>query len=676
MEKTAPTYLARDISWLHFNYRVLQEAMDETVPLYERLKFLAIYSSNLEEFFRVRVSSLRSFKDLNKADRKRLLQVKPKKILRQILEVVQRQQQEFGQVFREEILPALQTNNIYLIKPSRLGAEQRAFVLRYFTDHVEPLLVRQGANPEDPLPFLENRQLYFILGYGEEEHWEVLNIPSDRLPRFLTIPTNGKGHYLIYLDDVIRLGLAQYVDNPDVEAYSVKVSRDAELYIDDEYSGDLLEKIKASLAEREGGLPTRFLYDQSMPKELIKQVRKTLGLSKYDLIPGSRYHNFNDFFGFPDPTNNPLLHDEDWPPLKHPRLEAASSLMEVIREQDQMLHFPYQKYDYVPQLIAEAAHDPDVERLRITLYRVASKSAVVEGLLQALANGKSVEVFVEAKARFDEASNLYWGEELKKAGAEVRYSFPGIKVHTKLLLIEAKNGSDVAYLGTGNFNEKTARLYADHALLTANEQLAFDVRQVFDLLAGRVIMPAVKELLVAPFNLRQKLIKKIEREIKHAKAGRPALIFLKMNSLEERGIIDKLYQASQAGVEVKLIIRGICCLIPGVEGLSDNIEIISILDRFLEHARVYYFYNNGKEEWYTASADWMDRNLFRRVEVAMPIYEEHARDDLRKLLDIQWADNSKARILDAEQSNAYQTRESGQPIVRAQLDYYKYLQTK
>ena len=348
----------------------------------------------------------------------------------------------------------------------------------------------------------------------------------------------------------------------------------------------------------------------------------------------------------------------------------------MIREKDHMLHFPYQKYDYVPQVIAEAAQDPDVEKLRITLYRVASKSAVVEGLLKALENGKAVEVFVEAKARFDEASNLYWGEELKKAGAEVRYSFPGIKVHTKLLLIEAKEKEDVAYLGTGNFNEKTARLYADHALLTADKQLTFDVRQVFELLAGRLIIPATKDLLVAPFTLRQKLIKKIEREIKHAQAGKPALIFLKLNSLEERGIIEKLYEASQAGVDIKLIVRGICCLIPGVEGLSERIEIISILDRFLEHARIYHFHNNGKEEWYTASADWMDRNLFRRVEVAMPITDEQVRNDLRKLLEIQWADNSKARIINVEQDNAYRTPENGSPIVRAQQDYYTYLKTK
>lgn len=673
MDKTPSLYLARDISWLHFNYRVLQEAMDDSVPLYERLKFLAIYSSNLEEFFRVRVASLRSFKDLKKEDRKRLLNVKPKKILKEILALVQWQQRQFGLVFREDILPALQANDIYLVTAQRLGAEQLTFVENYFQEKIRPLLRRQKAVPGEEPPFLENRQLYFVLDFGQEEQWEIVNIPSDTLPRFLSIPAKADGHYLMYLDDVIRLGLGSFVNDPEVKAYSVKVSRDAELYIDDEYSGDLLEKIKTSLELREGGLPTRFLYDQTMPKELLKRVRKAFHLSKYDLIPGSRYHNFNDFFGFPDPTNNPELHDESWPPLSHPVLEQADSLLATIREADQMLHFPYQKYDYVPQLIEEAAEDPDVQRLRITLYRVASKSAVVEGLLKALANGKAVEVFVEAKARFDEASNLYWGEELKKAGAQVRYSFPGIKVHTKLLLIEAKEGVDVAYLGTGNFNEKTARLYADHALLTAHEQLAVDVRQVFELLAGRLLLPATKSLLVAPFTLRKQLIKKIEREIKHAHAGKPAHIFLKLNSLEERVMINKLYEASEAGVQVRLIVRGICCLVPGIFGQSENIEVISILDRFLEHARIYHFHNNGKEEWYTASADWMDRNLNRRVEVAMPIYEEHIRTDLRQLWDVQWADNTKARIINAAQDNAYRTADPSLPKRRAQLDYYNYL---
>lgn len=673
MENTGFTYTSRDISWLHFNYRVLQEAMDKSVPLYERIKFLAIYSSNLDEFFRVRVAYIRSFKSLRKVDRKRLLDIKPKRALKEILALVQWQQQQFGRVFREEIIPALQEEGIYLVTQDRLGAEQLQFIHQYFTEKVAPQLERKTYIEGEVPPFLENRQLYFIVNHGEEKPWEVINIPSNVLPRFLVIPSANDDYVVMYLDDVIRASLPQYLGEKEPQVFCVKVSRDAELYIDDEYSGDLLDKIKASLAERDAGLPTRFLFDQTISENLINRVRKAYGLSRYDMIPGGRYHNFNDFFGFPEPAHKESLHDKELIPLAHPRFENVDHLLTAIREQDELLHFPYQKYNYIPRLIKEAAHDPDVHTVRITLYRVAAKSDVVDGLLQALAFGKRVEVFVEAKARFDEAANLYWGEELKKAGAEVRYSFPGIKVHSKLLLIESNKRQDVSYLGTGNFNEATARLYADHALLTANEEIAFDVRQVFELLAGRLIIPATKHLIVAPFDLRDRLVKKINREIKHAKAGRQAFIRLKMNSLEEPGMIDKLYQASNAGVKIQLIIRGICCLVPGVEGQSENIEVISVLDRFLEHARVYYFFNDGKEEVFTASADWMSRNLFRRVEVAIPIYDQRLRQELKNLLDIQWSDNRKARIINAEQDDRYRQPGPGVRSIRSQVEYYDYL---
>ncbi len=673
MENTDFTYASRDISWLHFNYRVLQEAMDKSVPLYERVKFLAIYSSNLDEFFRVRVAYIRSFKSLRKVDRKRLLDMKPKKALKEILALVQWQQRQVGRVFREEVIPALQEEGVYLVTQDRLGAEQLLFAQQYFTEKVAPLLERRAYVEGETAPFLENRRLYFIVDHGEEKTWEVINIPSNLLPRFLVIPSTNEDYVVMYLDDVIRASLPQYLGEEEPRVYCVKVSRDAELYIDDEYSGDLLDKIKASLAERASGLPTRFLFDQTMSESLLNRVRKAYYLSRYDMIPGGRYHNFNDFFGFPEPAGKEDLHDRALIPLAHPRLDKAEHLLAAIREQDELLHFPYQKYNYIPRLIKEAANDPDVHTLRITLYRVAAKSDVVDGLLQALALGKKVEVFVEAKARFDEAANLYWGEELKKAGADVRYSFPGIKVHTKLLLIECTNQKDISYLGTGNFNEATARLYADHALLTADEGLAFDVRQIFELLAGRLIIPATKHLVVAPFDLRNRLLKKINREIKHAKAGRQGFIRLKMNSLEEPGMIEKLYQASNAGVKIQLIIRGICCLIPSVEGQSENIEVISVLDRFLEHARVYYFFNDGKEELFTASADWMSRNLFRRVEVAIPIYDERLRQEIKDLLDIQWSDNRKARIINPEQDNRYRQPVEGEPVRRSQVDYYNYL---
>ncbi|MCB0634345.1 MAG: polyphosphate kinase 1, partial [Lewinella sp.] len=441
-----------------------------------------------------------------------------------------------------------------------------------------------------------------------------------------------------------------------------------------EFSGDLVEKIQAGLTERKIGLPTRFLYDSRMPEELIIRLKALFKLTKNDMIPGARYHNFNDFFSFPDPTNNAGLHFKDLPPLPHPKLEGAGSIMSVMQKQDVMLHYPYQKYDYVPQLIREAAADPAVRAFRITLYRVAGKSAIVQALLEALRSGKKVMAFIEAKARFDEASNLHWGRELEKAGAKVQYSYPGIKVHTKLLLIEQELEEKTryfAYLATGNFNEKTARIYCDHGLLTTDKRLGKEVTKVFDVLEGKVIVPKTKHLLVAPFYLRDRLLELIDREIELAKAGKPAYMILKMNSLEEQGMIEKLLEAGAAGVKIKMIVRGICCLLPDPD---HNIEIISIVDRFLEHARVLIFGNDGDELVYTASADWMQRNLYNRIEVAIPIYDPAIKQQLRHIIDIQLADNRKARVLCAEAENSFRDPEEKQATRRAQLDIYHYLE--
>lgn len=653
--------------------------MDERVPLYERIKFLAIYSSNLDEFFRVRVASLRSFKELKKKDREAWFDIKPKKELKAIRTLVNRQQELFGRVFRESIIPALQKEGIFLVDNERCSATQRDFALTYFADTVRPhLAIKRFAAGEAP-PFLDNKQLYFIAPAQKQgQAWfYLINIPSDVTPRFVELPSQEQdAHYLIYLDDIIRLALPELIGGSETKAYSVKVSRDAELYIDNEYSGDLVEKIRHSLSDRHIGLPTRFLYDQRMPKKVLNEIRQAYLLSKYDLIPGGRYHNFNDFFAFPNPTTSSQLHDEEWQPLAHPALHHEANILDRIEQGDLLLHFPYQQYDYVPRMIEEAVVLEKVHTIRITLYRLASKSAVIKALLLARQKGKRVEVFVEAKARFDEASNLFWGEELEQAGAQVRYSYPGIKVHTKLLLIERHGAPDFAYLGTGNFNEKTARLYADHALLTTDSRLTGDARLVFELLAGRLIVPPCSHLLVAPFQLRDQLITLIDQEIEQAKSGKGGFLFLKMNSLEEQGMVEKLYEASQAGVQVRLIIRGICTLVPGVAGISENIEVISILDRFLEHARVFVFGRGEQERTYIASADWMSRNLFRRVEVAIPIYDETLQEELKTILELQWRDNTKARIINQDQDNAYRTRVSGEPQYRAQKDIYHYLRAQ
>ncbi|MDX1943432.1 MAG: polyphosphate kinase 1 [Saprospiraceae bacterium] len=669
-------HISRDLSWLAFNHRVLQEAKDKSVPLYERIKFLAIYSSNLDEFYRVRVASLRSFKDLKKKTRK-ALDIKPKKELKQIRKLVQEQQQEFGTVFRQEIIPELESHGVFIINNAAYSEAQQQFAKKYFFEkiypHVRPILLNEG----DEMPFLENASLYFIVQFKEDEPLAIVNIPSDKLPRFVELPGVSEGHCITFLDDLLRFNLDELFKRPIDGAFAIKLSRDAEMYIEDEFAGDLLEKIKKGLEERDIGLPTRFLFDSAMPAELLERLKTLFLLSKNDLIPGARYHNFNDFFQFPNPLEDASLHDEPLPPLPHPELEQADSILALIREKDLLLHFPYQKFDYIPRLIREAANDPLVSSIKITLYRVGSKSAVAEALSYACEKGKTVIIFVEAKARFDEEANLRWGSELEKAGANVYYSYPGIKVHTKLLLISRKEEDGwqhYAYIGTGNFNEKTAKLYADHALLTADKRLTNEATQVFDLLERRIIVPHCKHLLVSPFTLRQRFEGLIDKEIANAKAGKMAYMLLKMNSLEDPGMVNKLYEASQAGVRIQIILRGICCLIPGVDGMSENIEVISILDRFLEHARVYIFANGGEEAMYIASADWMTRNLDRRVEVATPIYDPKLFAELRTIIDLQWQDNTKARIIDADLSNTYRSYLPFVSKVRAQADIYHLLQ--
>ncbi len=668
----------RDISWLSFNHRVLQEAQNAEVPLYERIKFLAIYSSNLDEFFKVRVSSIRSFKNLKKKTRKKLLEIKPKKILKNIQAIVQVQQKEFGRIFKEEIIPELANQHIHLVNDTGYTKHQE-FVTAYFEDKVKELIRPVYIDAQNAHLFLQDKALYFVVQLANEDNRiAVVNIPSEGIGRFITLPAIDGEYYITFLDDIIRYNIHKlFPEETITEVYSIKVSRDAELYLGDEFSGDLIQKLRENLDNRKTGLPTRFLYDQKMPAELLKQLKNVFDLSKYDMVAGGRYHNFNDFFGFPDPSNQPILHDQPLPPIVHETLEKAPSLLAAIRQKDFILHFPYQSYDYIPKLIWEAADDPNVVAIQITLYRVASKSEVAKALMHALAKGKTVCAFIEAKARFDEASNLYWGEKLKNTGATVLYSYPGIKVHTKLMLIRRKEGEKInnyAYLGTGNFNEKTAKLYGDHALLTADKRIANEVQQVFDLLERRIILPKTKHLLVSPFTTRSGFTKMIDKEIKLAKEGKNAYMILKMNSLEDKEMIKKLYAASNAGVKIQLIVRGICCLVPGVKDQSENIQIISIIDRFLEHARIYIFGNNGNEKMYLASADWMTRNLDRRVEATFPIYDETIYAELRHIINLQLADNVKARKIDAAQQNLFVRNKK--EATRSQLAIYNFLARK
>lgn len=683
-----PSYADRELSWLAFNGRVLQEAQDPRVPLFERLAFLAIFSSNLDEFFRVRVASLRHLLRLKKKKLHKKLDFEPEDLLRRIHAVVTAQQEQYGATFRDEIVPALAQLGLKLVDDRGVTPAEvehlRSTFRQEVARHVRPVLVDRDGE----LPFLKNKGLYLVTELWErdggitlsafEARYVLTEIPSPPLPRFVTVPGDGDAVRVLFLDDVVRLCLPELLPAYDVGAsYAVKLSRDADLYLDDEFSGNLKEMIEKALGKRSTGVPTRFLYDLHMPQGMLGFLTEHLGLEQEDLVEGGRYHNMNDLFGFPRCGKGPGHVYASRPPLPHPALEAASSIREVVGNKDLLLHVPYQAFDYVLQFLQEMAEDPDVEELLITLYRVAEDSAVAQTLIAAAGRGKQVTAFVEAKARFDEAANLAWARRMEDAGVRVIHSMPGLKVHSKLALAVRREGEacrKYAYLATGNFNEKTARVYTDLGLFTADPRLADDVQRVFDFLAGEDEAPRFDHLLVAPFTLRDALYDLVDREIAHHRAGRPAGITAKMNSLEDRAMIDRLYEASRAGVPVRLVVRGICCLVPGIPGLSPTVSATSIVDRFLEHARIYVFHNAGDEAIYLASADWMRRNLSRRVEVAFPVYDPEIRRVIRDLLELQLADNTKARMLDEAMRNTY-VPTAGDPV-RAQEATYRYFRER
>jgi polyphosphate kinase len=674
----------RELSWLSFNERVLQEAKDRSVPLFERLKFLAIYSSNLDEFFRVRIASLRSLLALKDTTQKKL-EFNPRFLLKKILDTVHLQQEEFGDIFREEITPMLESENIFLVDDKSILQIHKEFISNYFRDQIVPYIQPIILDKNKISTFLHNQAIYFALRLIHKQRkksisprykYAIVEIPAERLGRFVRLPSEGDKHYVIFLDDIIRLHLQELLPGYKIDScYSIKLTRDAELYIDDEFTGDLLLKIQKGLAKRKVGVPSRFLYDAKMPDEFLKYIRSALKLDRNDLVQGGRYHNFNDFFSFPGVLKNinkSHLQNELLPPIVSKELEGVISVFDVISEKDVLLSFPYQSFGYVVKLLEEAADDVSVKSIKITLYRVADESLIVRSLIKASENGKKVAAFIEVKARFDEESNFSSADALEKAGVKVYFSFPGLKVHSKLCLIERTEKNKLryyTYLATGNFNEKTARIYSDHALLTSNQQFGKDAAKVFNFLERKNDKVKSTELIVAPKKMRRSFINLIENEIRNAKESKPSGIIIKLNSLEDKKMINKLYEASNAGVQVKIIVRGICCLIPGISGLSENIEVISIVDRFLEHARIFIFLNGGEKKYFLSSADWMKRNLSRRIEVAFPVYDNEIQKLLQKMIDLQLNDNVKARIVDKEQKNEYINYE-GEQKIRSQYEIY------
>lgn len=672
-------YSERDISWLSFNERVLQEAADTRVPMIERLKFLSIFSSNMDEFFRVRVASLRR---MLKVKEKSLLpyQNHPLHVIEEIQKIVLQQQEKFSLVYNE-IIKSLEDEHVFILNEKDLNETQLENVREFFRNEILAYLFPIIMDDKFELPDMSDKNLYQIISMKIAESkdkvlYAILELPVDVLGRFYVIPSNDNNIYIILIDDIIRCCcdiLFSIFDYDEFHSYTIKLTRDAELDLESELNSNLLEKLIESLKKRKKGTPTRLVYDERIPKEMLNFLIRKLKLSSRGLIPGGRYHNFKDFKDFPDVKNEKLKFSQV-SPARILALESEKRMFDSISKGDIILHHPYQSFDYIIRLMREAALDPSVKSIQITLYRVAKKSNIVKALINAVRNGVEVIVYMELQARFDEEDNIYWAQKLDEAGATVYYGKTGQKIHCKMCLITRKEKGKLALYGhmaTGNYNRITSKLYCDHGLLTKDKRLTEDMKKIFSNLHQPELLESPKYILLAPNNMKSKFISYIEQEIKNIKQGKQAYIICKMNSLVDGEIITKLYEASTAGVKIQLIIRGICCLVPGMAGQSENIKVISIIDRFLEHARVYIFANDGNEIIYLASADWMTRNLNNRIETAFPILNSECKKQIKKIMEIQLADNVKAREINIEQNNPYIL--ASKIPHRAQLETQTYL---
>lgn len=687
-------YIDREKSWLAFNARVLQEAADENVPLLDRLRFLGIFSNNFDEFFRVRYAAIRRLSQEGLTGEKILGGVTAQKLLKEITEIVIEQQSESLRIL-SVIEKELQKENIFIVNETELNKEQEIFIKDFFIQKVSPELVTIILNDLDEFPLLKDTSGYLAVKLviqprkhlsadasmpEKEVRYALVEMPKT-VNRFVLLPSSNEKQYIVLLDDVIRFNLHNIFNifkYESISAHMIKITRDAQLEIDSDQSKSLMEKISTSVKERRIGEPVRFVYDQSIEADTLDFFLTRMGIDATDsIIPGGRYHNRRDYMGFPSLGRHDLLYRENIA-LPVNGLSLEGSILQKIKHKDYLLNAPYQSFSYVIKFLREAALDPKVISIKITLYRLARNSQIISSLINAAKNGKKVTVQIELQARFDEASNIYYAELMQTEGINLIFGVKGLKVHSKICVIERvedKKMKRYGFISTGNFNESTAKIYTDVTLFTSHQQILKEVNKVFDFFDVNYRVYRYKHLFVSPHYTRSKFNKLIDTEILNAIAGKDAFIKLKMNSLTDYKMIDKLYEASREGVKIQLIIRGMCCLIPGVAGMSENIEAISIVDNYLEHSRIYIFGNCGDPKVFISSADFMTRNLDERVEVTCPVYDNEIKQELIDTFNIGWKGNVKARLHSESLENRYRKRPD-EKVFRAQLETYNYYRNK
>lgn len=689
MAKPKNEYINREISWLHFNDRVLQESADKDVPLIERLRFLGIFSNNLDEFFKVRYATVKRIVDAGKSGKSVLGGEVAKDLLEEITRVAI-QLQAKSQAILSQIERELATENIFIIDETKVSAKQDSFVREYFARKVNPELITIILNKLSEFPTLKDTAAYLAVRMALKKdsklnetddriQYALIEIPK-RLNRFVVLPEEEGKNYIMIVDDVIRYCMGQIFtmfDYEDISAHMIKITRDAELDMDNDLSKSFIDKISSSVEHRKISDPVRFVYDKRIKMDTLRFLKDKMNIEETDsVIPGGRYHNRRDYMGFPSLGRDDLQYKKITPlPVKDFNLDG--SILQQIAGRDYMVYTPYQTYSYVINFLKEAALDPQVKKIKLTVYRLANNSQVAAALINAAKNGKEVTVQIELQARFDEQANIKYANTFQEEGIKLIFGIPGLKVHTKVCFIEREEEGALkryGFISTGNFNESTARIYTDYTLFTAHEGILKEVNKVFDFFEVPYKINKYKHLIVSPHYTINVFNKLIDNEIANAIVGKPANIKIKMNSFTSYKMVDKLYEASRAGVKVQLIIRGICCLIPGVEGMSENIEAISIVDKFLEHPRVFIFGNDGNPKVYISSADWMTRNLVYRVEVGCPIYDEDIKQELMDTFEICWNDNVKARVFSKSQDNAYKNDSKNK--VRSQFAIYDYYKKK